>query len=100
MPKMAAKKSSNVPYGMLLMKIGEVARAAKTSRPAARHNHYIMKNRKITIYILIVFLGLAAAFAPIIIDSLQSVNFHRVAEDTMADARTWVAAISYICGVY
>ena len=49
---------------------------------------------------MVVFLGLAAAFAPIIIDSLQTVTFHRFAEDTMADARTWVAAISYICGVY
>ena len=58
-----------------------------------------MKNRKIKTYFLLVFLGLTAAFAPVIIDSLKTVNYHRIAQDTMADAHTWVAAIQYICGV-
>ena len=58
-----------------------------------------MKNRKVIIYSAVVFVCLAAAFAPVIIDSLKTVHFHRIMEDAKADARTWVAAIRYICWV-
>jgi len=58
-----------------------------------------MKNRNLLLYSLVLFLVLAGLLAPAIIDNFENATFHRIPDDPVADARTWIAAIRYILGV-